>query len=283
MRVLLINLERARVRRERMSAAFARTGIEFEIWSAVDAGALTDEDRGLVDQDGRRRLGLYPIPDGSLANTLSQRAAMQNLVANGPGMMAVFEDDATFDDALPAVLSALEERADLFDVVILQRRNPRRTFVPCVSLPTGHTLGRVRFADYGSNGYVITRDAARRFLERTPRMVREIDQALSRFWDNGLNVLYVHPPVVSHDQALESQIEETRHLNRAAHRPARRRPVVFARRLAAAVSRDIRRRITFRRLLRADRRKFGRSPPSRPTKGIPGCTERISEPVRLDE
>ena len=261
MRVVLINLERAKERRERMAAAFARTGIEFEIWPAVDARTLTDADRGLVDLEARRRLGLYPIPDGSLANTLSQRSAMQNLVDNGPETMAVFEDDATFDGALPSVLSALEERDNLFDIVVLQRRNPRRTFVPCLSLPTGHVLGRVRFADYGSNGYVITRDAARRFLERTPRMVREIDQALSRFWDNGLNVLYVHPPVVSHDRALESQIEETRDPNRAVHRPARRRPIVFARRLTTAVSRDIRRRILFRRLLRADRSKFGEPPP----------------------
>ena len=268
MRVVLINLERARVRRERMAAAFARTGIEFEIWPAVDARTLTDEDRWLVDHEARRRLGLYPIPDGSLANTLSQRAAMQDLVENGPETMAVFEDDATFDDALAAVLSALEEQRELFDIVVLQRRNLRRRFVPSISLPTGHTLGRVRFADYGSNGYVITRDAAQRFLERTPRMVREIDQSLSRFWDNGLNVLYVFPSVVSHDRTLGSQIEETRRPNRATHRPARRTPVVLARRLAAAVSRDVRRRIIFRRLLRADRTNFAGSPTCRPTEGL---------------
>lgn len=269
MRVVLINLERAKDRRDRMRAAFACTGIDFEIWTAVDARTLTDKDRGLVDHEARRKLGLYPIPDGSLANTLSQRAVMQDLVDNGPEMMAVFEDDATFDDALRAVLSALEERSNLFDIVVLQRRNPGRRFVPCISLPSGHVLGRVRFADYGSNGYVITRDAARRFLERTPRMVREIDQALSRFWDNGLNVLYVHPAVVSHDRALESQIEETRHPNRSAHRSARRTPVVFARRLAAAVSRDVRRRIIFRRLLHADRRRFGGQLACRTTEGVP--------------
>ena len=257
MRVVLINLERASLRRERMAAAFAHVGIGFEIWPAVDARTLTDEDRRLVDHEARRSLGLYPIPDGSLANTLSQRAAMQDLIDNGPEMMAVFEDDASFDSMLPAVLSALEENGDLFDIVVLQRRNPQRPFVPSISLPTGHTLGRVRFADYGSNGYVITREAARRFLERTPRMVREIDQALSRFWDNGLNVLYVHPPVVSHDHTLDSQIEETRRPSRADHRTARRTPIVFARRLAAAFTRDVRRRIVFRRLLRADRKKFG--------------------------
>ena len=267
MRVVLINLERAKARRERMAAEFARTGIEYEVWPAVDARTLTDEDRSLVDHAARQRLGLYPIPDGSLANTLSQRAAMRDLVAHGPEMMAVFEDDSIFDPALPEVLSALEERADLFDVVVLQRRNPRKRFSASTPLPTGHVLGRVRFSDSGSNGYVITRAAARRFLERTPRMVREIDQALSRFWDNGLDVLYVHPPTVSHDRALHSQIEETRHAERAGHRAARRTPAVFVRRLAAGVARDVRRRIIFRRLLRADREKFGRPPPCRPILG----------------
>ena len=261
MRVVLINLERAKTRRNRMAAEFARVGIDYEVWPAVDARALTEDDRRLVDHEARRRLGLYPIPDGSLANTLSQRAAMRDLVENGPETMAVFEDDSTFDPALPAVLSALEERDDLFDIVVLQRRNPRKKHVACTALATGHVLGRVRFSDYGSNGYVITRNAARRLLERTPRMVREIDQTLSRYWDNGLNVLYVHPPVVSHDQTLDSQIEESRHAKRADHRPSRRRPTVFMRRLVAAVARDVRRRLIFRHLLRADRKKFGAPPP----------------------
>lgn len=270
MRVVLINLGRAKARRKRMAAEFARAGIEYEVWPAVDARTLTDEDRTLVDHAARRRLGLYPIPDGSLANTLSQRAAMRALVDHGPEMMAVFEDDSILDPALPEVLSELEERGDLFDVVVLQRRNPRRRFTACTSLPTGHVLGRVRFSDSGSNGYVITRAAARRFLERTPRMIREIDQALSRFWDNGLNVLYVHPPVVSCNRALRSQIEETRQAERDGHRAARRTPAGLVRRLAAGLARDVRRRMIFRRLLRADRKKFGGPPPSRPATRLRG-------------
>ena len=258
MRVILISLERAQERRERMAAEFGRVGIEYEIWPAVDGRLLTDEDRRFVDQDGRRRLGLYPIPDGSLANTLSQRAAMRDLVENGPDMMAVFEDDARFDAALPEVLSALEFQAELFDVVILQRRNLRKRFIRCTSLPTGHMLGRVRYSDYGSNGYVITRSAAERFLEKNRRMTREIDLALAYFWENGLDVLYVEPPVVSCDDELESQIEETRHDNRSAHRRSRRRrPDLLVRRMAAVIGNDVRRRIAFRELVRADRKRPG--------------------------
>ena len=104
MRIVLISLERATERRRWMAEEFARVGLDYEIWPAKDARILTDEDRAFVDRAARERLGLYPIPDGSLANTLSQRALMRDLVRNGPDMMAVFEDDARFEPNLPTVL-----------------------------------------------------------------------------------------------------------------------------------------------------------------------------------
>ena len=254
MRIVLISLERATERRRRMAEEFARVGLDYEIWPAKDARTLTDEDHAFVDRAARERLGLYPIPDGSLANTLSQRAVMRDLVENGPELMAVFEDDARFDDGLPAVLQALERCSSVFDIVKLQRRNTRRPFLPTNPLRTGHRLGRVRFSDFGSEGYVITREGARLLLERTPRMVREIDHVLSRFWENGLNVLYIEPPVVREDGAYDSQIQETRSAERLAHRhERRRRPAILLRRITALIANDIQRRVAFRQRLRSDR------------------------------
>ena len=254
MRIVLISLERATERRRRMAVEFERVGLEYEIWPAKDARTLTDEDRAFVDRAQRYRLGLHPVPDGSLACTLSERAAMHELVRNGPETMAVFEDDARFGAELPAVLQTLERQPHMFDVVKLQRRNLRRPFIPTISLPTGHRLGRVRFADYGSEGYVITREAARSLLQRIPRMVRDLDHELSYFWENGLNVLYLDPPVVREDEAYGSQIHDTRSVERLLHRRERlRRPTILVRRLKAIISNDIRRRLAFRRLLRSDR------------------------------
>ena len=260
MRTILVNLSRAVERRKRMEYEFRRVGLSFEIWPAVDCRNLTKEDRSLIDQVARRRLGLYPISDGSLANTLSQRAAMRDLVVNGPEVMAVFEDDAKLTVDVPAVLKELERRPDLFDIAILQRRSPQKKFVPTVALATGHTLGRVRFSDYGSNAYVITRSAARDFLSRTPRMVREIDQTLSRFWENGLNVLYVYPAVVTHGDEFESQIEESRLRVRFSRKQVGARLRMIAWRLISSTRQEIWRRIDFRRLIRSDRKKFGAPP-----------------------
>lgn len=251
MKLFVINLERAVERRRRMEEQFASLGLEATFHRAVDARELTPEHYAQVDRETRQRLGLWPQADGSIANWMSQRQVMREIVEKGPETAVIFEDDAGLSPDLPEVLDALERRPFAFDVVKLNRRS-NRIFIPCERLDTGHRVGRVRYHDYGSEGYVITRDAARHFLENTPMMMWEIDQALSRFWENGLNVFYVDPPVVSHDEEDDSQIERDRRLARTEHKRAEGVIPVTWRRVVSAVSRDIRRRIAFRRLMRGE-------------------------------
>ncbi len=257
MKAFVINLARAEDRRRRMQEQFTSLGLEATFHPAVDAKELTSEHYALVDRETRRRLGLWPQADGSVANWISQRRVMREIVENGPETVAIFEDDAVLSEDLPAVLDALERRPFAFDVVKLNRRSSR-TFIPCERLSTGHRAGRVRYHDYGNEGYVITREAARHFLENTPMMMWEIDQAIPRFWENGLNVFYVDPPVVSEDERNDSQIERYRALSRKKQR--RNDGVIFVvwRRFVSAIARDIRRRAAFRRLLRGE---IGVTPP----------------------
>ena len=252
MKLFVINLVKAEKRRRRMEQQFASLGLEATFHRALDAQELTPEHYAQVDRETRRRLGLWPQADGSVANWISQRQVMREIVENGPETAAIFEDDAVLLPDLPEVLDALERRPFAFDIVKLNRRAQKRTFIPCERLSTGHRVGRIRYHDYGSEGYVITRDAARHFLENTPRMMREIDQALSRFWENGLNVFYLDPPVVSHDERGESQIERDRELSRKKQRSADGVVYVLWRRVVSALVREAHRRLAFRRLMRGD-------------------------------
>lgn len=258
MKAFVINLARAGERRRRLEEQFASLGLEATFHPAVDARELAPEHYARVDRETRRRLGLWPQADGSIANWISQRQVMAEIAENGPETAAIFEDDAGLSADLPKVLDALERRSFAFDVVKLNRRSLKKTFIPCERLATGHRVGRVRYHDYGSEGYVITREAARHFLENTPLMMREIDQALSRFWENGLNVFYVDPPVVSHDEQDDSQIERDRRLARKKHKRADGVLYVTWRRVVSALARDIRRRSAFRRLMRGE---IGVTPP----------------------
>ena len=215
MRIVLINLERAAHRRAEMAREFDAVGLRYEVKSAIDGRRLSPDHLAQVDGEGRRRLGLRPQDNGSIACWLTHREVMRDLAANGPDMMAVFEDDARFTPELPEVLKVLETRPFDFDLVSLYRGRPRRPFVPCVSLTNSHSAGRVRYSDGGSVGYVITRPAARHFIETTPRMVLGLDHALLRFWISGLNTFYVDPPVVHHGGAHDSEIDDHRVTARA--------------------------------------------------------------------
>ncbi len=252
MKSFVINLAKAEERRRRMKQQFASLGLEATFHRALDAQELTPEHYAQVDRETRRRLGLWPQADGSIANWISQRQVMREIVGNGPETVAIFEDDAVLLADLPEVLDALERRPFAFDIVKLNRRSLKKTFVPVSVLTTGHRVGRVRYHDHGSEGYVMTRDAARYFLENTPKMMWEVDQALSRFWENGLNVFYLDPPVVSHDARSESQIERDRELSRQKQKKADGIMYVLWRCALSALVREAQRRLAFRRLMRGE-------------------------------
>lgn len=252
MKLFVINLARAEERRHRMEQQFASLGLEATFHPAVDAQELTPEHYAQVDRGTRRRRGLWPQAKGSIANWISQRQVMREVVENGPETVAIFEDDAGLSPGLPEVLGVLEGRPFAFDVVKLNRRSLKKAFLPCEQLTTGHQVGRIRYHDHGSEGYVMTRNAARHFLENTPRMMWEIDQALTRFWENGLNVFYLNPPVVSHDARSESQIEPYRELSRQKQKRDDGSIYVLWRCAVSALVREPHRRLAFRRLMRGE-------------------------------
>ena len=252
MRIVLINLERAAHRRAEMAREFDAVGLRYEVKSAIDGRRLSPDHLAQVDGEGRRRLGLRPHDNGSIACWLTHREVMRDLAANGPDMMAVFEDDARFTPELPEVLKVLETRPFDFDLVSLYRGRPRRPFVPCVSLTNSHSAGRVRYSDGGSVGYVITRPAARHFIETTPRMVLGLDHALLRFWISGLNTFYVDPPVVHHGGAHDSEIDDHRVTARAERDATDARAAILWRRSVAGARRAVKKRLAFRRLLRGE-------------------------------
>ena len=209
MKIVVISLERAADRRRRVVSDLRALGLEFELRDAVDAQDFPPEYDTLIDRSAYRRAG-RPIRMGSIANWLSQRQAMLEMVEDGPEIMTLLEDDATFSPEFPAVLGALETTAEPFGIVFLHH-GPRRPFIPHAELPTGHRLGWTRWSHFGSQGYVITRAAARKFLEVNPLIRDGIDRTLARYWHHGLTTYGVSPAVVHHrtrSEGLPSIIAE---------------------------------------------------------------------------
>jgi len=255
MRCIVINLASACERRQAIHKEFRKVDLPYELWPATSPSDLTDEIKRSVDHQARDRLGLRRLDTASLGCLLSHLAIFRHLLESGNDMVAVFEDDARLHPDLPTVLDALEGKSSKFDVIKLQRRYTYLPYVPVYQLLPSYSLGRVKYADIGNDGYVLTRHAAQHLLNRFPRPVHNADMILPRFWENGLrNVLYVDPPVVFHDEMLPSQISEYLSHERAVLRARMRRdPRVAVRRLLASVSRRYYSWRDFRQLRRLDK------------------------------
>ena len=201
MKITIINLDRSEDRRREISAHVEALGLDFDCHRAVDGMNLPDECRALVDWHGSRRDGIY-VQMGSVANWISQCQVFRDMVENGPDVMTVLEDDAVPAKELPSVLELLESMTDQFDIVFLHS-GPDRPFIPALELATDHRLGRLRWSHFGTQGYVITRRAARTFLEHYPLARTGIDRALASYWRHGLRTFCLRPAVVHHAEHFQ--------------------------------------------------------------------------------
>ena len=257
MRLIVINLDRAKCRRQRITGEFRKVGLNAEFHVAVDGKQLSPRDYDQVDRTTPRRMGLKSQGDGLIGNWLSQRQVMKEVVEHGPDIVAIFEDDVELSPELPCLLTALERDKIFFDIVKLARRTPDKTFIPYRKLSSGHVIGRVRYHDSGTEGYVITRDAARRFLTQTPKMTWALDQAINNYWENGLNIYYLEEPVVFHGGSEDSLIEQDRKRSRELHRRTENQMMILCRRIPWTIQRYLSRRQEFLRRVREDKEDSG--------------------------
>lgn len=259
MECFAINLPLAWERREAIDSEFRKVGLDYELWPATEAFKISPEQQQAVDRITRRRRGFGELDASSHACLLSHLGIFQRLVDSNEAMAAVFEDDARLHPDLPEVLAAIEGNAGKFDVIKLQRTPViPRPYYPVYELVEGYTFGRVRYAEFGAYGYVITKDAAAHLLERFPRPVFEIDWIMPRFWENGLDrVFYLNRPVVFHDDMLPSYIEGTRRVARTAHRSRlTHNPLIKVWQMLVSACRALVRWYRFRALRRGDRNSY---------------------------
>lgn len=246
MKIILINLDGDTERRRRVEGRLRALGLDWERLPAVDGRRLDPSHEALVDREAQAARGLRISP-GEVGCWLSHRAA-QRRIAEGPEDLAlILEDDLDVHEALPGVLARIEQgAAGRFDVVYLHRYRLKRRYSPVRRLGGGHTLGFVRPVDSGTLAYVMTRDAAERYIERVPRMVHIADHALYQGWVHGLVVCSIDPPVVLHRDEGRSSIAA-----RPLGGPASFGPRWFMRRKRHQIARKFARRLHFHRNLRS--------------------------------
>lgn len=245
MRCVVVSLARATARRHAMNQQLQSLDIEPKILSAKDWQELTEQDYALVDTETREQQGRKALSSGMIACAISHRQALEGLVSSETDMMVVVEDDVTLSADFKHFLDVVENRDIDFDVIFLHRCKSRNAFatIECI---VDYRLGLVRYSDWGTMGYIITRNAAQRFLERVPRIVHQIDHSLHAYWEHGLNTVSLDPPVVHHGNqsgthSIRQEVQPTR-LSRSL--------TALVKRLRTELTEDLRRRRIYRKRVR---------------------------------
>jgi glycosyl transferase, family 25 len=201
----VINLDRAPERLARIRAQLEGLQLPWSRLPAVDARALTPEQRGQLDEAAyRRKHGKTSVP-GELGCYLSHLEVMRRFLASPARFALVLEDDVMLHDSLPAVLRGLVAQPQRWDVAKLSAVHsgtPVRHF----EVAPGHQLAVMLSRCTGASAYVVNRRAAQAYLQHLLPMQLPWDHVFDQAWRLGLRIRLVTPTPCGHDDQIATTI-----------------------------------------------------------------------------
>ncbi|RVD55910.1 glycosyltransferase family 25 protein [Mesorhizobium sp. M2D.F.Ca.ET.185.01.1.1] len=211
MKCLVINLDRSTDRLDQVTSEFAGIGVAFERIAAVDAST------GALNFPTARHLTKPEI-----ACFLSHRKCWQIIADGTDQYSAIFEDDVVFRrDAGPFLSNDNWVPPDA-DIVKLETFFGQVRLARLASIGNGHSIGRLVGEHLGTAGYVISKTAAQKLLQRTKHLKEPVDLAL--FSPNSMmcarNTTYqVTPALCAQHQFLSGRNTTPTLIQTAPHRP----------------------------------------------------------------
>lgn len=226
MKAYVINLDRAPVRRARISAQLEALGMPFIIFPAIDGRNLDAASLARDYDEAGAREFYREMTRGEVACALSHLGVYRRILDAGADHALVLEDDARLGPSLPEVLDALETRlpADLPRVVLLTYVD-KYTRWGSEPLPGKARLVRRYGEWWRAHGYVVTRAAAERMVAAL-HPVRTAADHWSGFDKRGIvDVRAVVPYCIGLSElAAESSLETMRAEKDTADKRASRGP-----------------------------------------------------------
>ena len=210
MRAYVINLARSLDRRAHITAELSKTGLDYEIITAVDGRDLDVHDPTVVHPS---LLTLTPFPAGMAGGSSSHVRAYKKIIADGLDKALVLEDDAVLPADLGDLIDAVAHHmTDAAEVVLLSYDNHE----PCqmsregsITLPSSEVLALpIDIYQLKSAGaYIITREACERLIKCAVPARGGADIWWLFYREGALDrVRCVVPIPVSKDPSLDSTI-----------------------------------------------------------------------------
>jgi len=196
--IFVIAFAQDRKRRDQMTRRLDALGLDFTFIDAIDGRALPEAERLAHEDPARQNWIGHHLRPGALGCLLSHRKAWQALLDSGASLGLVLEDDAVPNADLPAILGQLAGRADHLDLVNLHYFSGR-PLEPVTPLDGAHSLAATRYNEIAAEACLVSARAAQQLLARSLPARFEVDLLINRWWEHGLQILTLSPPVVDQD------------------------------------------------------------------------------------
>jgi glycosyl transferase family 25 len=191
---ILLNLDRDTARLAHMQAQLAGAGVSFTRQTGILGDAVPDDLRSnFFLPSGKPRTSMKKGEVGCYASHL--RALLRVASGECGDAALIMEDDL---DIAPNLIDILAEarRALPLDWDILRLSNPpRRAYAPLAKVGPTQFLARYSKIPNSAGAYLVTREGARKFVERGVRGLT-FDDDLRRPWFHDMNTFGIVPPPI---------------------------------------------------------------------------------------
>ena len=204
--VVVVSLETAQARRHAFAARAGDTKLAWRFFDACTAPAA-----GMtIDEPAIRRNKGRMMSKGEIGCYASHFSIWQDLIARGVRQAIVLEDDTVVDWTYLEALAATDLGAEGIDYLRLYAKRPTwQRVVRQDFLQHSRAVVELVGLAYGTQGYAITRDGARRLAAHCKTVRRPIDDEMDRSWAHGLPNLALYPAPIL-EAAVASDIGNSR-------------------------------------------------------------------------
>lgn len=190
----VLHLLRAEKRRANAHALKETSGLDAEIWPAVDGAALASSDLNCLVRKGIFE-PTYPfnLKTGEIGCFLSHRQMWAEIVRRGVPAAFIIEDDAGIDpDLFPKALDLAAQNIGRLGYIQFQTR-PYDGPKTLVDTAGGCTLIVPERGGLRTTAQMVSQEAAQHLLDRSKTIDRPVDTFVQSHWFTGLRPAMILP------------------------------------------------------------------------------------------